>query len=222
VNLIDLGMAEEPKDIRSRVLAGTNSVMCPVKMEQNGIGQSRGPSQHKVRGSPIPADETSDEDADELPPTGRRRSIGKSHRASKRRHHKLEGETNGASDGLKVKIKDKHRRDDSPGSSSRAHVPVQVIGNGTTDGVRDGILMGSRLIHQTKEVDVTESKTGRHLAEAMTRSRTRMMGRNLTRRTNLQPRMGTTQRNRVQQGLVNQSMSVLTLRTVSSASLQVM
>ena len=118
VNLIDLGMLEEPKDSRSRILTGYKAELAPVKTEQNGIGQSRGPSQHKVRGSPIPADETSDEDADELPPTGRRRSIGKSHRASKRRHHKLEGEANSASDGLKVKVRDKHRRDDSPGSSS--------------------------------------------------------------------------------------------------------
>ena len=78
VNLIDLGVADEPKDVRSRVLAGTKSVLCPVKAEQNGNGQSKEPGQHKVRGSPIPADETSDEDADALPPTGRRRSIGKS------------------------------------------------------------------------------------------------------------------------------------------------
>ena len=51
VNLIDLGVANEPKEVRSRVLAGTKSVLCPVKSEQNGNGQSKEPGQHKVRGA---------------------------------------------------------------------------------------------------------------------------------------------------------------------------
>jgi len=111
-------MPDAPKVNNGRVLKGRSSEFTPFKKEEDGNGYSKGLAQHKVRGSPVPADETSDEDADEPPPTGRRRSTEKQHRASKRRHHKLDGETNGVSDGLKTKVKDKHRRDDSPGSSS--------------------------------------------------------------------------------------------------------
>jgi len=116
--LIDLGMPDASKVNNGRILKGRRSEFTPFTKEEDGDGQPKGLTQHKVRGSPIPADETSDEDADEPPPTGRRRSTEKQHRASKRRHHKLDGETNGVSDGLKTKVRDKHRRDDSPGSSS--------------------------------------------------------------------------------------------------------
>ena len=96
--LLDLGIPEEPKDSKGRVLKGRKSEFAPFTMEVDGSGQPKGLAQHKVRGSPVPADETLGEDADELPPTGRRRSMEKLHRASKRGHHRLEGETNGASD----------------------------------------------------------------------------------------------------------------------------
>ena len=116
--LVDLGMPEAPKVSKGHILKSRKSEATPFKMEEDGNGHSKGLAPHKVRGSPVPADETSDEDADEPPPTGRRRSGEKQHRASKRRHHKLEVETNGVSDGLKTKVRDRHRRDDSPGSSS--------------------------------------------------------------------------------------------------------
>ena len=41
-NLIDLGMPEEPKDNKSCVLAGVSSVLYPVKVGTNGMGQPRG------------------------------------------------------------------------------------------------------------------------------------------------------------------------------------
>jgi len=116
--LIDLGMPDASKVNNGRVLKGRRSEFTPFKKEEEGNGQLKGLAPHKVRGSPIPADETSDEDADEPPPTGRRRSTEKQHRASKRRHHKVDGEINGVSDWFKTKMKDKRRRDDSPDSSS--------------------------------------------------------------------------------------------------------
>jgi len=41
VNLIDLGVAEEPKDVRSRVLAGTNSVLCLLNRSRMEMGSQR-------------------------------------------------------------------------------------------------------------------------------------------------------------------------------------
>jgi len=127
--LVDLGMPDASKANSGRILKGRRSEFVPFKKEEDGDGQLEGLAQHKVRGSPIPADETSDEDADKPPPTGRRRSTEKQHRASKTRHHKLDGETNSVSDGLKTKVKDKHRRDDSPGSSSSSSRSSSGHGN---------------------------------------------------------------------------------------------
>jgi len=187
--LIDLGMPDASKVNNGRILKGRRSEFTPFKKDEDGDGQPKGLAQHKVRGSPIPADETSDEDADEPPPTGQRRSMEKAHRASKRRHHKLDGETNGVSDGLKTKVKDKHRRDDSPGSSSSSS--RSSSGHRKRDNRRSPcrVPTGSRLIRLTREMDVIRSKVIRHPMEGMDESRTRMRGKHLTRRTSLQPRM---------------------------------
>ena len=78
--LIDLGMPDSSKVNNGRILKGRQSEFTPFKEEEDGNGYSKGLAQHKVRRSPVPADETSDEDADEPPPTGRRRSTEKQHR----------------------------------------------------------------------------------------------------------------------------------------------
>jgi len=63
-------MPDASKVNNARILKGINSEFRFLKKEEEGNGQLNGLAQHKVRGSPIPADETSDEDADEPPPTG--------------------------------------------------------------------------------------------------------------------------------------------------------